>query len=350
MTPSSSGDPTLAKDVYDHLLRDEYDLAGAALERRFRLHGGAEPESLLYNVFLVARTNTRYRDAARRYLSENLREPVCGLMLSALDAEEGRIDSANSLLAEALSASPLLDDVLGRPDPTFVEKVRDCEARRADLPESTDLYHSAQVRLGWFHSYRAAVKGPRLSNDVAASLHAHFHLVSRHLGNASRVTNFGCFVPEVDQRLSRAFPGVEFIGIDRDADIIDLARTIYPELTLRAGDIRDLLEGDGILVHTKTATFILPHALQTIYHRAAEQGIRKILVLEPWGLDGISRQYPKGEFNLAFMRSSMMIHDYPKLLRRAGYAVTESILLPFSWVGMGRMQIPMHLWCVVAER
>lgn len=192
--------------------------------------------------------------------------------------------------------------------------------------------------------YRAQIEQGDLDNQVTESGAVYratigkVSAVLRTRPDIGCVTNFGVSFGYTDAELAKAFPAVRFYGVDRSRLTKAYNDNIFslPNLTFEAGDIFNHMAAQRgqpwLLLHVRTAT-LLPHAfVDKLYGAAASCGCAGIVALEQCGIS-----WQTGEpyrFDAAghakasvVFRNGMFIHNYPGLMEKHGFKVTDSELL-----------------------
>ena len=175
------------------------------------------------------------------------------------------------------------------------------------------------------HTY---VLNYRMSDEVAA-------LIEK---GAKKVINFGVSCAFVDHELAQRFPEVSLVGVDRSPKTKELNERHFaaPNLRFVAADIREYLAEEdateSVFVHVRTATFLLPTAISEVYRAAAASGCRYVLGMEPVGwseqLQGFY-QFSDAPQDSVVVRGAFFIHNYPALLKEAGFEVRRFDLLEY---------------------
>lgn len=185
--------------------------------------------------------------------------------------------------------------------------------------------------------------GFKLPSD-SRLLYEHAERVLSQLINTHRtgrpvrqVLNFGVSYAYTDNMLAAVFPDVQFIGVDRSRLTKAMNETEFPNspnLQFVASDVFDVLKAgafaDGCLWHMRTALLLPKPFLKSLYAAAAKAGIRHICLFEPIG---ISRQtlrpyqFSESEKPSVALRDGFFIHNYPHLLKEAGFAVERAELV-----------------------
>lgn len=168
-----------------------------------------------------------------------------------------------------------------------------------------------------------------------------FHLQTRMLKHVLRsdrqcktVVDFGALYAKPDADIAGAFPDVTVHGIDRSQNVKQMNEAAFPghsNLHFTASDITQFIRDHdvrgAVLVHVRTSICILPKAMELLYAQCAASGIRHIILIE---LTGYSHQLRRFyEFSdepapSAVLRQSMFIHNYPSMLKAAGYEIAAA--------------------------
>ncbi|MGE0754103.1 MAG: hypothetical protein AB7L92_02985 [Alphaproteobacteria bacterium] len=148
--------------------------------------------------------------------------------------------------------------------------------------------------------------------------------------------NFGVSYAYVDAELAKEFPETTFIGVDR-SPLTRLYNDLLfdlPNLQVEAADIFELMKRqrwDGsLLMHIRTMTCLPEHFALQFYRQAAESGFDHILLAEQCGISwetGKPYEFSDEPKPSVIYRNFMHIHNYPAMLKVAGYAVSYSNLL-----------------------
>lgn len=166
----------------------------------------------------------------------------------------------------------------------------------------------------------------QIIRDKVIALHPH------------RFLNFGCLYGWLEDELGRA--GIDAHGIDRSDDTRELNEQEFRVGKYHAADIFTFLEQTrsltpgAMLAHINTGVYFLPKFLTRLYKTAYDAGVESILVWEPWGRSRIDGEYqtvhPDIDLPPKVFRGPMVLHNYARLLKLAGYAnlVHSEILRP----------------------
>lgn len=226
-------------------------------------------------------------------------------------------------------------DELGRADREGLTErlIDDYDQRNEESIWRQTKYYSEQPRR--FRYFGAWPNRPALS----------FHLQTQILTQILRsdpecraVIDFGALYAKPDADVARAFPHVTVYGVDRSELIKGMNIGAFPEienLQFIASDILEFLRGHndlrgGLLVHALTGICILPRMIEKLYAQCAVAGIKHIALVELSGYSHQLRQffsYSETPQPSAVFRQGMILHDYPSMLRRAGYSVQDAQLI-----------------------
>lgn len=267
------------------------------------------------------------------------------LFLSAFEFRHGNRSKANHLCAGATKAMRDLN-------PAFVnaewsaaqaQQVKKLVAGREEVwPESPgSLYQDDKTLARLYAEYVYALLRDQPHGHGTTLTGWHLLEQTRRLlgenGGIDAVANFGCFAGAIDQKLAREFPQVRFFGVDRGPFIKSRneAQFAAPNLEYFAADFLDWLRdsapvGDGLLLHSRTAIYVMPAMLEKIYRLAREKGYRHVLLAENFGIDRATATWPAFGTGFAsyLLRNRILVHDYPQLLRRSGFAPGAMRLIP----------------------
>ena len=147
------------------------------------------------------------------------------------------------------------------------------------------------------------------------------------------VVNLGSFCGYFDHVLAESHPELSVIGFDRDEAVIDLNRHHFaaPNLDYQSEDLDTVLKeavaaGATVLTHVRTCTLMFPAGIAALYEQCREAGVKFIIGIEStgysWQIDGFPD--PSDLDRPPVVPLGIMIdHDYPRLLRDAGYLMTK---------------------------
>lgn len=170
------------------------------------------------------------------------------------------------------------------------------------------------------------------------------------------VTNFGVGYGYVDSELARRFPEVRFYGLDRSRLTKAFNETFFrlPNLEFVAGDVfhhfSDIREaGPWLLLHARTATMLPRSCVRELYTSAGTAGASCIVALEQCGISWqTGRPYTFNEDPnqpSVALSAGMFIHNYPGLLKGAGFQVLDATLLTTKYSDK-----TLRIACMTSER
>lgn len=151
--------------------------------------------------------------------------------------------------------------------------------------------------------------------------------------DAKTFINFGICYANIDSILASRHPDVNFIGISRVLHTKQFNNLFFSDiknLELVTGDVFDLfserdLEG-GVLFHSRTLLLLPPSFIEKLYGEAAMAGIQYIIGMEQLGISRQtlnSYQFSDDPRPSVLYRDGMYTHNYPGLLRSAGYEIQD---------------------------
>ncbi len=145
--------------------------------------------------------------------------------------------------------------------------------------------------------------------------------------------DFGVSYAHVDSVLAKRHPQLRFIGCDRSELTMAINRVDFgnvPNLVLHGGDVFDCLEQYkpiDVLFHMRTACLLPSDFLDQLYARARACGARYVVMAEQIGLSwetDAGYEFSDQQQDSILLRWKMLIHNYPALLKKAGFRVTQS--------------------------
>lgn len=172
------------------------------------------------------------------------------------------------------------------------------------------------------------------------------------------VLNFGVFCAVPDFNVALRYPGIKFIGVDREKSTKKLNEAAFKasNISFHALDMLEIIyEGKSevrefikkivdenpelMIFHARTATLIYPEALTRFYKSCAQLGVKYIGLYENMSLSRSEMKYYDFEDlpqdSIPYY-SIMMIHNYKKYLQDAGYEIVEKEFWNYSellWEG-----------------
>jgi hypothetical protein len=227
---------------------------------------------------------------------------------------------------------------------SFVTEVEAALRNRTLLRDGgADIYNDNFTRNTWWSYWNSAVwYSPYqdshrwlfdfMENAVGAVL-------DQEAAELNHVFDFGTLCGHYLYNLSKRYPKASFAGIDRQLLIKELNDYMYrvPNLAFHADDIRDYIPKLGgrsrnaMMMHARTATFCYPEYLRRLYGACAGAGVRNVVLFE--GNSLCQHNFEFYDFDnmpadTVPTRVPLMLHNYPKLLREAGYDVLKVEQLP----------------------
>ncbi len=202
-------------------------------------------------------------------------------------------------------------------------------------------YADEVVELVTAYDYHQQIKNGHFKNSESGLLYGHLvKMLSDVLSADKGITtflNFGVSYAHIDSLLAKSFPKVNFTGIDRSSFTKLYNEYAFPKLNnmeFIAGDIFELLKkrrfDNGVFFHTRTLCLLSQGFIEKLYKSVAEAGFKYIIGAEQTGM---SREtFKPYEFSeetkpSVLFRDKMFIHNYPGILKSAGFSLTEIELL-----------------------
>jgi hypothetical protein len=224
----------------------------------------------------------------------------------------------------------------------LIELLNSKEGENANSYSSSYGYADDLVELKYAAAYEKEVREGLDGENKSETkqLHEHAEAILTDLISKEKIktlVNFGVSYAHVDSVLAGRFPDVQFIGIDRSQltkAFNELHFSHLPNLRFFAGDIFEYLEKNvcegGVFLHSRTLLFLPNSFIEKLYKAVAKSKYKYIVCIESIG---ISRQTlrayefsDKDQPSVAY-RGALIIHNYPGLLRKAGFAVERSELV-----------------------
>lgn len=202
-------------------------------------------------------------------------------------------------------------------------------------------YDSEFAELGYAEYYRQQIlKGNLVSQKTESGIlyNAVVPMIGSIIEQSSimNVVDFGVSYGYVDSLIAELYPSVQIIGIDRSVLTKQYNERFFkiPNLEFVAGDIFEYFEShpmrDAICFHMRTLTCLPQSFVERFYDKCAHSGFKRIVGAEVCGISwetGQPYQFSINEKKSVCFRNGMFIHNYPGLLKKAGYSITESRLL-----------------------
>lgn len=211
-----------------------------------------------------------------------------------------------------------------------------------ELLHSTDADYSTDSKFGdlaitgelqTWASYRA---GALSGNFGGESPILYEHVISKSAvllksHGLRTFFNLGVSYPYVDNELAQKFPNTKFIGIER-TEVVPLLNNHFfadqKNMVSVSGNLFDFLKKDALpeslFFHARTMTLLSRTFVERAYAAAADAGCTFIFGNEQIGVSRESGQPFRFSFNekpSEIYRKRMFIHNYPAILKTAGYKV-----------------------------
>lgn len=270
-----------------------------------------------------------------------IRPPAAWWVRFALRQATGKLLAAVPLLARVLrKLGHVLTEISGMKDAELQNR-KYLELLRAppDFTPSDDPFGYT----GSFHELRVALKyheqltTPDFDKMVGETPFV-YRCVLDQVGRLIEsdpaipcMLNFGVGYGHIDSQLAKRFPRVRFLGLDR-AQITklynDFTLSGQPNLEFVAADVFAYLASKrfdgGIFFHVRTLSLLHPSFIEKLYKAARAAGFKHVFGLEQ---KGISRdtwedyRFSDEPRPSVQYRGPMYVHNYPGLLKAAGFAV-----------------------------
>ena len=187
--------------------------------------------------------------------------------------------------------------------------------------------------------YRDQLRNPDFENIPSESavlyqrVLAAFEELLEKDASIKNVLDFGVSYAHVDSVLAKRHPQLRFIGCDRSELTMAINRVDFghvPNLVLHGGDVFECLEKYtpiDVLFHMRTACLLPADFLDQLYAKARACGARYIVLAEQIGLSwetDAGYVFSDQQQDSILLRWKMMIHNYPALLKKAGFKVAHS--------------------------
>lgn len=150
------------------------------------------------------------------------------------------------------------------------------------------------------------------------------------------VSNFGVSYAYVDSVLAKKFFDRQFIGIDRSKLTQEFNQDNFkdlPNLTFQALDIFEYLANQSkcsVLVHMRTCTLLPKDFLLSLYLAAYTSNVKYIVGFEQVGWSretDHAYQFSDDDQDSVVFRGFMYIHNYPGILKAAGFRIERIEML-----------------------
>ncbi|MES1978134.1 MAG: hypothetical protein V4451_08865 [Pseudomonadota bacterium] len=200
-------------------------------------------------------------------------------------------------------------------------------------------YEDDSVELDAVMYYRSQLKDPNFENIPSESAVLYKHVLDAFEGllrkdsSIKNMLDFGVSYAHVDSVLVQRHPSLRIIGCDRSELTMAINRVDFgkiPNLVLHGGDVFECLEQYGpidVLFHMRTACLLPADFMNELYAKARAKGARYVVLAEQMGLSwetDAGYEFSEDEQKSVLLRWKMWIHNYPALLKKAGFKVESS--------------------------
>lgn len=151
--------------------------------------------------------------------------------------------------------------------------------------------------------------------------------------NICEAINYGAFYGLMDAERATRWPGIHWVGVDRDATAIAASIKDFtaPNLTFMVADEpmdalrRQTAVGDAALIHTRTGAMMTPRKLSLLYDAARNHGFRCVIGSEFVGGSLLEQRFfnPEIDKTSSACTSQVFNHNYKLLLRNSGYTIIK---------------------------
>ncbi len=200
-------------------------------------------------------------------------------------------------------------------------------------------YEDDKIELDAVMYYRTQLRNPDFKNIPSESAVLYKHVLAAFEAllaadpSIKTAVDFGVSYAHVDSVLAKRHPDLKIIGCDRSELTMAINRVDFGNITnlvLHSGDIFDCLEQYNpidVLFHMRTACLLPADFLSSLYAKAKSQGARYVVLAEQIGLSwetDSGYEFSEREQKSVLLRWKMWIHNYPALLRQAGFKIQSS--------------------------
>jgi hypothetical protein len=150
------------------------------------------------------------------------------------------------------------------------------------------------------------------------------------------VLNFAVSYAHIDNLLATRHPDVAFTGVDRSLFIKVCNEQSFklPNLAFVAGDIFDMLASkawdNSIAIHSRVLIFLPKTFVERYYEALATAGIKYVVGIEQCGISwhtGKPYRFSLDDQPSVAFRNQMFLHNYPALLKHAGFKLKEARII-----------------------
>lgn len=196
------------------------------------------------------------------------------------------------------------------------------------------------MQTAYFYKKQLEERENNSATDESFDFYEHAdHVLSDLLSKDSSIevsSNFGVSYAYLDSVLAKKFANCQFVGIDRSKLTQEFNQKIFNDqsnLRFEALDIFEYLANQsqcGVLVHMRTCTLLPKHFLLKLYRAAFKAKVKYIVGFEQIGwsreTDNAYRFSDDDQESVVF-RGFMNIHNYPGILKAAGFRLDRIELL-----------------------
>lgn len=223
---------------------------------------------------------------------------------------------------------------------TAGEAVEAIRAKTLVRPNPYEKYYDESVieKTYWQHYWYQMVSDNQYQSGFGYINHVYRSRLKRAIEEFPEirsVINFGVMCAEPDYQLAKAFPKVQFYGVDRERKTAELNKAAYrtPNFDfIVAYDIMEAIptlappKSPALLFHARTGTLCYPEFLRQLYKRSASNGVGFIALFENLSLSRERVRY----YDYADMpadaiayKEFQFIHHYERYLNEAGYEIAR---------------------------
>lgn len=199
-----------------------------------------------------------------------------------------------------------------------------------------DDLHELKTALKYAKQIQEGFKGPSESKQLYS--HIETILTDLFLDEKTKTFfNFGVSYANIDSILASKFSEIQFIGIDRSIFTKAYNESLFAHLhnlQFVAGAIFEFLDKnqfpEGIFFHTRTLVLLPKVFIEKLYKAIAKAKFQYIICVEQIGISRQTLQayqFSEEEQSSVAYRDMMYIHNYPALLKGAGFSVERSELV-----------------------
>lgn len=201
-----------------------------------------------------------------------------------------------------------------------------------------DDLHELQVAMQYARQIKEGFEGPSESEKLYAHLDSILTNLLSKL-NIPTCLNFGVGYAYIDSLLAAKFPKTQFIGIDRSRltkAYNEMHFSHLKNLHHVAGDIFQFLDENknmfdgGVFFHARTILLLPKSFIEKLYEAVAKAKFQYIVSVEQIGISRQTLQsyrFSEEDQPSVVYRETMFIHNYPALLKNAGFSISRAELV-----------------------